>query len=290
VKRFDLHLLAPAKINLILRVISRREDGYHELETWMTKVDLYDSIFVRLEDKHGIRLRCAGSAVPLDESNLLWRAAALFLENSSRAAGKGMSLYLEKNIPVAAGLGGGSSDAGTLLRGLNVLWGNEFDDNTLIEFCQSLGADVPFFTIEAKSVLATGIGERMIPVAAPANCLYLLVNPGIAVSTAEIFAKFALTRKEKNSTLTGSQKLDSDGLRLEDLENDLEDVTIKLFPIIADVKNHLQRLDADFVLMSGSGPTVFGVYTNISENRKRMVTQAAIELRRRFGDKVYITE
>ncbi len=287
---FDLQLWAPAKINLILRVLSRREDGYHELETWMKKVGLYDEIWLKITERQGIELRCSSSAIPSDKSNLLWQAAALFFKTSCRAAGKGVSLYLEKNIPIAAGLGGGSSDAGTLLRGLNRLFGNEFDDETLIKMARSLGADVPFFAIEAQSVLATGVGEKMIPVAAPAGYTYLLVNPGIAVSTAEIFAKFALTRIDKNSTLTGSRKLDPDDLKVIDLENDLERVTIELFPIITKIKDQLRLSGADGVLMSGSGPTVFGVFSGTVTSRKQTVTDAAIALRRKFGDQVYITE
>jgi 4-diphosphocytidyl-2-C-methyl-D-erythritol kinase len=290
VKGFDLQLQAPAKINLILKVLSQREDGYHELETWMKKVGLYDSIGVKIVTQPGIELCCSSPAIPSDESNLLWRAAALFFKTSSRARGKGVSLYLEKNIPVAAGLGGGSSDAGTLLRGLNGFFGNEFDDETLVELAGSLGADVPFFAIEAQSVLATGVGEKMIPVSAPADCTYLLVNPGIAVSTAEIFAKFALTRTDKNSTLTGSRKLDPDTLRVVDLENDLERVTIQLFPVIAEIKAQLQQAGADGVLMSGSGPSVFGVFSDTAERREKTVGRASIALRRKFGDQVYITE
>lgn len=289
-KKKTLLLKAPAKINLILRVISKRDDGYHELETWMQKISLFDSITVEILDLPGIYLTCKGRDVPADESNLLWRAADLFLRRSRNARNKGISINLQKNIPVSAGLGGGSSDAGTLLSGLNDHFGKEFNAAELIDMGTSLGADVPFFVIQDRSVLATGIGEKMLPVAPLANCTFILVNPGIGVSTAEIFKKFALTRAEKNSTLTGFRKICPEDLKLSALENDLEKVTTELFPVIEGIKDKLSSAGADAVLMSGSGPTVFGVFSGSSIQGNDDIGKIVSRLRKEYGDKVYIAD
>jgi len=283
----ELHLQAPAKINLILRVISRRSDGYHELETWMQKVGLYDTMDVSINGSPGVMVTCSHPEIPDDETNLVWRAADLFFKTSRNARGRGATIHLEKHIPVAAGLGGGSSDAGTLLRGLNTFFGNEFDDTAMIALAASLGADVPFFVIEAQSVLATGVGEKMLPVPAPEDCTYILVNPGFSVSTATIFEKYALTRAVKNSTLTGSQKLSQENLHVSALENDLEAVAVTLYPVIADIKEELKRAGAYHVLMSGSGPTVFGIFPEKSKFPEKTIGDIVHRLRLKFGDKVY---
>lgn len=286
----DLHLKAPAKINLILRVLGRREDGYHELETWMQKISLCDYLDVKILASPIIELSSASKEVPADRRNLVWRAAELFFEKSSEARGQGAAIHLQKNIPVSAGLGGGSSDAGTLLHGLNTYFGNEFSIEDLISMAKSLGADVPFFVYNAESVLATGIGEKMLPVTPLQNCTYLLVNPGVSVSTAAIFEKYALTRANKNSTLTGFRMLRPEDLTISALENDLEKVTLKLFPVISEIKEELRSSGADTVLMSGSGPTVFGIFTDNSGYSKEYIENVVDRLRHKYGEKVYIAE
>lgn len=256
----------------------------------MQKIGLYDTMDVTIKDSPGILVTCPHPEIPADENNLVWRAADLFFKNSRNARGRGAAVHLEKQIPVAAGLGGGSSNAGTLLRGLNTFFDDEFDDQALIALAASLGADVPFFVVEDQSVLATGIGEKMLPVPAPVDCTYILVNPGFSVSTAAIFEKFALTRPAKNSTLTGSQKLSPENLHISALENDLESVAIALFPVIADIKEELKRAGACNVLMSGSGPTVFGIFPQSSELPEKTVEGTLRRLRQKFGDKVYIAK
>jgi 4-diphosphocytidyl-2-C-methyl-D-erythritol kinase len=276
-----LSLLAPAKINLILRVHSQRDDGYHELETWMQKIGLYDRITAKIQDSPGIALTCHSPDVPANETNLIWRAADTFFKKSKNAQNKGVAIDLQKNIPVSAGLGGGSSDAGTLLKGLNDYFGKEFSPAALIEMGKALGADVPFFVVSDKSVLATGIGEKMLPAEPLAKCTFILVNPGIGVSTASIFEKFALTRADKNSTLTGFRKIHPEDLTLSALENDLEKVTIDLFPVIEEVKETLKSAGADAVLMSGSGPTVFGVFAGSPEHSTDSINNTVTNLRQR---------
>ena len=256
----------------------------------MQKISLFDTITAEILDAPGISLTCQDSEVPADETNLIWRAADTFLQRSKNARNKGISLNLQKNIPVSAGLGGGSSDAGTLLKGLNDYFANEFSTAELIEMGKSLGADVPFFVVKDRSVLATGIGEKMLPVQPLAKCRFILVNPGIRVSTALIFEKFTLTRVDKNSTLTGFRKIHPDDLALTVLENDLEKVTIELFPVIKDIKETLQSSGADAVLMSGSGPTVFGVFTESAPHSNDNIENAVSDLRQKYGDKVYIAD
>ncbi len=285
--KHGLSLKAPAKINLILRVLKRRDDGYHELETWMQKVNLCDNIHLKILNNPGIQLACSDVEIPTDEKNLAWRAAELFFSKSKKALGFGVKIVLEKKIPVSAGLGGGSSDAGTVLKGLNECFGHEFVLSELISMGKVLGADVPFFVTDMEGVLATGIGEKMLPVSPLRNCTIILVNPGFFVSTSWVFEKFALTRIDKNSKLTGSHKLSPSDLDLADMENDLERVTINRYPVIAEIKDELKMIGADRVLMSGSGPTVFGLFHQSHENQKINFERAVEKLQHKFGKKVF---
>jgi 4-diphosphocytidyl-2-C-methyl-D-erythritol kinase len=286
----DLHLEAPAKVNFILRVLSRREDGYHELETWMQKVSLCDMITLRVNADPGIQLICSQPEIPRGDKNLAWRAADLFFSRSRKGAGLGVSIFLDKKIPVSAGLGGGSSDAGTVLKGLNSYFANEFEAEELIEMGRFLGADVPFFVTDMNGVLATGIGEKMLAVPSVCNCTIILVNPGFFVATGWVFEKFALTRADKNSKLTGSRKLGPAELSFAAMENDLETVTAVRYPVISEIKNELKNLGADKALMSGSGPTVFGIFPESFENQKRKIESVVVQLRQKFGEKVFVVD
>ena len=253
-------LYAPAKINLLLRVVGKRPDGYHELETWMQKLDLFDRIELEITAGSEIELQSGHPSIPADETNLAWRAAAEYLACSKRASGCGVRIRLEKRIPSAAGLGGGSSDAGTVLRGLNRLFDSEFNERGLVEMARSLGADVPFFAVEHSAVLAGGIGDLMEPVPPVDDCAFLLVNPGFNVSTRWVFENYALTRKGEDSILAGFRKTDSASLSLKMMYNDLELVSCRAFPEIEQVKNSLLEAGASAAMMSGSGPTVFGIF------------------------------
>lgn len=266
------HLKAPAKINLFLRVVGRRADGYHLLNTLMHKVDLFDEIELRARDA-GIRLRCKGGGVPETGDNLVYRAAELFLQTLRGKAGPlkaGVDIALTKKIPVAAGLGGGSSDAAATLKGLNELYRCGFSADELAEMGLQLGADVPFFLAGAPAALATGIGEILQPVEPLQGQNILLVNPGFAVSTRWVYQNFALTEKGDSSILKNSQEvaaltLSGPRCRQADMEravphNDLESVTIAKYPEIERIKTELVANGASVALMSGSGPTVFGLF------------------------------
>ena len=190
-------LRAPAKVNLFLEITGRRPDGYHLLATWMQKLDLEDELVIITREAEGIVLRCPGSDLPVDRRNLVYRAAELFfasLRRQEKVVAVGVEITLRKNIPEAAGLGGGSSDAGATLRGLNQLCGFPFSDDDLLAMGGRLGADVPFFVDPGGACLATGIGDLLEPAPHVGAVSFVLVNPGFPVSTKWAYENFALTR------------------------------------------------------------------------------------------------
>ncbi|WP_163339625.1 4-(cytidine 5'-diphospho)-2-C-methyl-D-erythritol kinase [Desulfopila sp. IMCC35008] len=282
-----LTLWAPAKINLNLHVVGRRADGYHELETWMQKLALYDEICLQPTTAAGIQLACSTLGVPSDHTNLAWKAADVFLKNSSRFGHHGIRIHLKKNIPAAAGLGGGSSDAGTVLRGLNRLCDFEFSEQQMVDMARSLGADVPLFAVEHSAVLARGVGDIMEPVPSLDNYTYILVNPDFEVSTKWVFETFALTRQNENSILAGFRKDESPSLSLKNMHNDLERITSGKFPEIEQMKGRLLKAGASAAMMSGSGPTVFGLFPD-ADSEEIDLPAVAESIRREYCYKVFV--
>ena len=280
-----LALRAPAKVNLYLRITGRRPDGYHTLDTLMQKVDLQDHLMLRATSG-GVSLQCQGADLPENENNLVFRAAELFLASFGSRCDRpapGVAITLTKNIPVAAGLGGGSSDAAATLAGLNALFTCNCTAQELAELGLRLGADVPFFLHDAPAAVATGIGELLR--SAPTLCGHdvLLVNPGFPVSTQWAYQTFALTKKEEACTLARFKKVPkgAGGPRLElpyDLQNDLEAVTMSRYPEIGQLKRELLARGAVTALMSGSGPTVFGLFAD-----RRSAECCLSDLRTRFA-------
>ena len=246
---------SPAKVNLILKVLRRREDGYHDIASLMQKVSLADEMeFAPLRD--GIELACPGSDLPTDEGNLVVRAArALFAE--AGFAG-GARITLRKRIPTAAGLGGGSSNAATTLTALNDLFQLGFDRERLMRIGARLGADVPFF-IYGSTAWAFGIGDLLEPAVIPPGMWLVLVNPGFEVPTKWVYQSLnlPLTKtplKYSIPTFSGVRDLAAS------LANDLEKVTVARYPVLEELKGFLLRQGAIGSLMSGSGPTVFGLF------------------------------
>ncbi len=276
---------APAKVNVYLRITGKRSDGYHDLETVMQKVDLCDTLQVSLTEQPGIRLSCPGSDLPEDESNIVWKAAESFLDTVGQSDSFGVSIILQKTIPVAAGLGGGSSDAASLLTALNRLTRQALQERQLLDMAVKLGADVPFFVVPHSAVFATGIGDRMKPVAPLTGCAVLLVNPGFSVSTAWVYKNFRLTRTDKNSNLSNSPQNDTLTGSACPLFNDLESVTVNRYPEIAALKEYLIDNGASQALMSGSGPTVFALF----ENGDEAIARCADQLKDKYGRGVFIT-
>ncbi len=284
-----LHLKAPAKINLFLHVLGQRDDGYHELETWMQKVALYDIIDLFVTDIQGITCTCSGPGsrgVAGSADNLAYKAAELFFSKTRKGAGRGVKIQLEKNIPVAAGLGGGSSDAGTVLKGLNAYFDNEFDRAALAQLGLELGADVPFFTIDDRSVLAKGVGEKL--QVAPVCSAYeiILVNPGVELSTAKVFETFALTKEKQKIIVSPFCKSDDDLFKMNSLRNDLEQTAIGLLPVIGEIKEQVSEAGADIVFMSGSGPTVCGLFKKEQDISSKL-RKAVCQLQSKYGKHVY---
>ncbi len=259
-----LRIPAPAKINLFLRVIRKRPDGYHDLASLMCCVGLYDVISIA-PGGSDIRVSCGHPQVPEDERNLAWRAADLFF--SRRGVHGGARISIVKNIPVAAGLGGGSSDAAAVLLGLNRLWDDRLSESELMALGRRLGADVPYL-IYRKPALATGIGDRLEPFDGLPRAPVVLVNPGIEVSTAWAYKNLnlRLTKQPKqlNYSSFGNKKFSF----ATGLHNDLEAVTLPRFPVIREVKARLTDMGARGALMSGSGPTVFGIFADMRTARE----------------------
>lgn len=250
-----LNLKAPAKVNYLLDVIRRRPDGYHELRMIMQRVNLCDDITLTLTESPGITVTCSKKGVPDGPGNIAWKAARVMLDLSG--TNRGASIDITKNIPVAAGLGGGSSDAASVLIGMNQLLGLELSDQRLMEIGVTLGADVPFF-IFAKTALAEGIGEELRAMPEMPKAWILLVNPGVHVSTAWVYQNLRLTNEKVLAKVPEFFRTVEDVAAL--FSNDLESVTIPTFPVIDEIKGRMLQLGAVGSMMSGSGPTVFGLF------------------------------
>lgn len=263
-------LQAPAKINLYLQVLGRRDDGYHLLATLMQKLHLFDLVEIEI-NAGGVTLDCPDSDLPRNKENIALRAAHLFLRTYASRLPRdfGVHITLRKHIPIAAGLGGGSSDAAAVLVGLDGIFQTNIAQDELAAIGVKLGADVPFFIYDWPVAWATGIGDRLSEAVGLKNVLVLLVNPGFSVSTKLIYEKLALTLNEKKINLKNSQFRDVWNVdnpfagRLftpDDLRNDLEQVTSSLFKEIVDIKEQLLAAGASCALMSGSGATVFALF------------------------------
>lgn len=248
-------LYAPAKVNFRLDVLKKRPDGYHELRMIMQRIDLCDEIEISTRQEPGISLSCLHPYVPQDNRNIVWKAAEEMLQLSAKDVG--IDIKMKKNIPVGAGLGGGSSDAATTLMGLNDLLGTGLTDPQLITIGLKLGADVPFF-IYKKPAVAEGVGENLRPLEHIPKLWLVLVNPAIHVSTSWVYRNLNLTSEKVAAKLPFLYKSAADVCSI--LANDLESVTISKYPVIARIKEKLMAAGAYGALMSGSGSTVFAVF------------------------------
>ncbi len=250
----EITLKAPAKVNLSLLVLGRRPDGYHELMTLMQPLSLADELCLS-DQASGLEFSCDDSA--LRENNLVTRAASAYFQVLGRQPRA--RLHLSKRVPVAAGLGGGSSDAAAALVGLNLLHGRALAPEQLLGLARGLGADVAFF-LGGVTALCSGVGDRVQPWPDFPLLHYVLVNPGVAVSTAWVYGQFDLAwtnRRGRNRISRPNKRSLPTG---EILVNDLELVTLEAHPELARIKRVLLEEGAWGALMSGSGPTVFGVF------------------------------
>ena len=259
----SITLQAPAKVNYRLDVLSRRPDGYHELRMIMQRVNLCDEVVITLGSTPGIRVVCGRDGVPDGEGNIAWKAANALLERAGQAVG--VDIAITKNIPVAAGLGGGSSDCAAVLLGLNELLGLGLSCEQLMEIGVKLGADVPFFVFQ-QTALAEGVGERLTALANLPDAWVVLVNPNLPVSTAWVYKNLQLTQRDRLATIPDSFEDVAAVCRI--LSNDLESVTVPAFPVISEIKDALVAHGACCSLMSGSGPTVFGLFEEEASARR----------------------
>ena len=248
---------APAKINLLLRVLRKRPDGYHDLASIMQQISIYDELEYTLQQK-GITLHCPGTDLPTNEQNLIYRAAQTIFNHTGYR--NGVEIVLNKYIPSAAGLGGGSSDAATTLMTLNDLCSLGLSKTELIKLGAKLGADVPFF-IFGRSAFATGIGDKLQALPDLPQINMVLINPAFPLSTKTVYdnLNLALTKKKNNYSIPRFYAL---GDIIRELHNDLETVSLKMHPELNDLKQMLMKEGALGALMSGSGPTLFGIFAD----------------------------
>ncbi|MGZ0084106.1 4-(cytidine 5'-diphospho)-2-C-methyl-D-erythritol kinase [Caldibacillus thermoamylovorans] len=276
-----LSIKAPAKINLSLDVLYKRPDGYHEVKMVMTTIDLADRIeLIPLPGEDVIRIVSQNRFVPDDCRNLAYQAAKLLKETFSIR--EGVAISITKHIPVAAGLAGGSSDAAATLRGLNKLWRLGLTTRELAELGATIGSDVAF-CVYGGTAVATGRGEIITPIPSPPPCWVVLAKPPIGVSTAEVYRNLQLehvVHPDVDAMVEAIKRQDYAAI-CRSVGNVLEEVTLKKYPEVAHIKEQMKRFGADAVLMSGSGPTVFGLI----EHDSRM--QRVYNALRGFCDQVF---
>jgi len=258
----SLSLLAPAKINLFLLINGRRSDGYHLIFTMFQKISLWDEIELSVEqgEKKGIYLECPGNKLISGPDNLAFQAAELFLEKAGLDLA--VKILLRKRIPIGGGLGGGSSDAASVLKGLNELVGFPFNAASLHLLGCNLGADVPFFLLKAPAAVGRGTGTELEVVNVP-HGWYVLVYPGFSVSTRWAYKNYVLTGQDQDTIFDALEVIQTAMWR-----NDLEKVITGKYPEIGRIKAELMALGAEAALMSGSGSTVFGSFLSQEEAQR----------------------
>jgi len=263
----SIKIQSPAKINLFLYVTGKRNDGYHDLCTLMTKIDLCDEIQIDFTGS-GIHVVCDHPGVPEGTTNLAYKAAELFFDTCEKRMEQiptyGVSIHIKKNIPPGGGLGGGSSNAATVLMALNEYCSQLFSREELLEMGLKLGADVPFFIFNGPA-LATGVGEKLEKYPGLPFLYLVLCDPGVSASTADVFKNmdFRLTSRTKYNINTGLNVLPrgQGGDRGEKLHNDLEWSACNLYPEIALAKKEMELLLQRDVYMSGSGSSLFALFS-----------------------------
>lgn len=257
-----MRLQAFAKINLGLDVLGKREDGYHEVRMIMQTIRMYDQLDMRKSVEPGIHLTTNKKYIPVDENNLVWRAAKLMMDTCGII--EGVSIHLHKVIPVAAGMAGGSSDAAATLVGMNRLFHCGLSKEKLMELGVQIGADVPYCVLRGTA-LAQGIGEKLTVLPPMPDCWILIGKPGISVSTKYVYTTLDLNTDTVHPDIDGMKKALEDGNLYgitERMGNVLQDVTIPAYPEVERIKEQMKTLGAVNAMMSGSGPTVFGIFDN----------------------------
>lgn len=282
---YDISLKALAKINLGLDVVRRREDGYHEVRMIMQTIHLYDRLDIKRTKESGIQIQTNLSFLPVNENNLIYKAAKLLMDEFSIT--DGVSVKLDKRIPVAAGMAGGSTDAAAMLFGMNRLFSLGLTKRQLMERGVQIGADVPY-CIMRGTALAEGIGEELSQLPPMVKCPVLIAKPSISVSTKFVYQNLKLD----DTTIHPDIDRLIDDIRAKNLYdiaahmgNVLETVTIPNYPVIDEIKKHMLSHGAVGAMMSGSGPTVFGLFDDEATAKKAYKAMRSSHLARQ----VYLT-
>jgi len=258
-----------AKINFFLKIGKKLSSGYHNIQAVMQKIELSDGITIEPLNEDKIVVECTNKELE-NENNLAYKAA-LLLKKKYKVR-HGVKIYVEKNVPIEAGLGGGSSDAATTLMSLNRLWGLKLKEKQLIELASQIGSDVSFF-IGENAALVEGIGDKVKRIKKSFSINIILINPGFRVSTKWAYNAFdkqklrIKTKADINNLIKAIEKKDIKEIS-NNLHNDFEPIVTKKYKVIDEIKNNLLRNDALNACVSGSGPTVFGVFNSIYEARE----------------------
>ncbi len=256
-----MKLIAPAKINLYLKVLRQRDDGYHEIETLFERISLFD--YINVEPAARTTIICDNPRVPTGSGSLLARTVESFCNLRGEEAH--FRITLEKNIPIAAGLGGGSSDAAALLKGLNGVTGGDIAKDELLGIARALGADVPFFLDESSFGFGKGCGDIVTKINSTMDIGHILVTPPFGVSTADVYRKVSAFGLTKNMAVdrmfTAFLNENNIASIAENLCNDLQAIVLRDFPVLEKVFSALNDSGAEGALLSGSGPTVFGIFS-----------------------------
>lgn len=276
---------AYAKINLGLDVLRRREDGYHEVKMIMQTVDIHDTLTFVKREEPGIVLAVDDQELSIDSDNLIYRAAKLLLEKAGVT--QGVEISLQKRIPIAAGMAGGSSDAAATLSGLNELFSLGYSLEELQALGVTLGADIPY-CLMGGTALSEGIGEILTRLPSPPQCSLVVAKPDINVSTKFVYENLHADTLTYHPDVDGMvQAINAGDLKgiTDRLGNVLETVTIREYPIINNIKDVMKKAGAENTLMSGSGPTVFGIFTK--EDRAK---EAAQQIREQgLAEQIFVT-
>ncbi len=266
----QITLKAYAKINIGLNIVNKRSDGYHEIETIFQQIDLYDRIKITAIESDDIKIRTNRKDLPIDRENSCYRAAELVRDEFE--INKGVKIELIKTIPIGAGLGGGSSDAAEVLKGMLNLWGIKTSKERLVKIATKIGADVPFF-LEGGTALGFGIGDKLQPFRFPYDYYLILVYPNIKISTEWAYKNFNfnLTKTKKIIKLSQIYVYNYQLSELRKIiHNDLEEVVFKKYKELQNIKNQMYENGAFLANMSGSGSTIYGMFSGHKEAEKMM--------------------
>ena len=281
-----MKLRAMAKINLGLDVVRRREDGYHEVRMIMQTIRMYDTLELTATEDTGITVKTNLKYLPVNEDNLVYKAAKLLMEEYH--VSRGLKIRLEKHIPVAAGMAGGSSDAAAVMVGVNRLFRLGLSKKELMERGVKIGADVPYCILRGTA-LAEGIGEQLTPLTPAPDCHVLIAKPPISVSTKFVYENLHLDQLETHPDIDGIRSAieagDLHGM-VARMGNVLETVTIPAYPQIGQISSLMKENGARGAMMSGSGPTVFGIY---DDERKAMAAKEVLK-KSNLAQVIYLTK